>query len=96
MFCDGNGGYLRKSDFRRRTWEPIRKAAGIPKSVQFHDLRHTQASQLLSQCVHPKVVQERLGHSKISLTLDTYSHRLPGIQETAVDQLNLIYKGKRA
>lgn len=95
-FCDHCGGYLRKSNFRRRTWEPIRKAAEIPKSVRFHDLRHTQASQLLSQGVHPKVVQERLGHSKISLTLDTYSHLLPGIQETAVDQLNLIYKIKRA
>jgi integrase len=51
--------------------------------IRVHDLRHTCATLLLSQDVHPKVVQEMLGHSTISLTLDTYSHVLPTMQEDA-------------
>ncbi len=51
--------------------------------VRFHDLRHSHATQLLRQGVHPKVVSERLGHSNIGITLDTYSHVLPGMQEQA-------------
>ena len=56
--------------------------AGCPE-IRFHDLRHTAASLMLQQNVHPKVVQERLGHSDISLTLNTYSHVMPGMQEEA-------------
>jgi len=55
--------------------------------VRFHDLRHTHASQLLAQGVHAKIVSERLGHASIGITLDTYSHLLPGLQEEAVRQL---------
>ena len=51
---------------------------------RFHDLRHTHATHLLRQGVHPKIVSERLGHSNISITLDTYSHVLPGMQEDAI------------
>ena len=51
---------------------------------RFHDLRHTHATQLLKAGVHPKIVSERLGHSNISITLDTYSHVLPGMQEDVV------------
>ena len=51
---------------------------------RFHDLRHTHATLLLKQGVHPKIVSERLGHSNIGITLDTYSHVLPGMQEDAV------------
>jgi len=54
------------------------------KHIRFHDLRHSHATQLLLQGVHPKIVSERLGHSNISITLDTYSHVLPGMQEDAV------------
>lgn len=53
------------------------RRAGLP-AIPFHDLRHTTATLLLAQGVHPKIVQERLGHSQISLTLDTYNHVLPG------------------
>ncbi len=56
--------------------------------VRFHDLRHTHATQLLKQGVHPKIVSERLGHSNIAITLDTYSHVLPGMQETAIEALD--------
>ena len=56
--------------------------AGLPR-IRLHDLRHAHASLMLRQGVHPKIVQERLGHSTISVTLDTYSHVLPGLQEAA-------------
>jgi len=53
---------------------------GLP-DVRFHDLRHTHASLMLKQGIHPKIVSERLGHSNIGITLDTYSHVMPGLQE---------------
>lgn len=56
--------------------------------VRFHDLRHTAATLMLQQGIHPKVVQERLGHSDISLTLNTYSHVLPGMQDEAAGKLD--------
>lgn len=64
------------------TFRKIIKRAGLP-SLRFHDLRHTHASLMLKQHVHPKIVSERLGHSSIGITLDTYSHVMPGLQEAA-------------
>ena len=55
--------------------------------IRFHDLRHTHATQLLRAGVHPKVVSERLGHSTIGITMDTYSHLLPGMQEEAAARI---------
>jgi integrase len=55
------------------------KQAGLPEKTRFHDLRHTCATLLLSEGVHPKFVQELLGHATIVITLDTYSHVLPGM-----------------
>lgn len=57
----------------------------IPR--RFHDLRHAHATYLFINNVHPKVVQERLGHANISITLDTYSHLIPGLQQTAVQAI---------
>lgn len=56
--------------------------------LRFHDLRHTHATQLLKHGIHPKVVSERLGHSKIGITLDTYSHVMPGMQEEAAQKMD--------
>ena len=64
------------------------KEAGVPE-IRFHDLRHTSATLLLSANVHPKVVQERLGHSSITLTLDTYSHVMNDIQDEAAEKLDV-------
>ena len=61
----------------------LAKRIGLP-GVRLHDLRHTHASLLLRQGVHPKIVSERLGHANIQITLDTYSHLLQGLQEAAV------------
>ena len=63
------------------------RRSGLPH-VRLHDLRHSHATQLLKQGIHPKVVSERLGHSKISITLDTYSHVLPGMQEDAAQKID--------
>lgn len=60
--------------------------------VRFHDLRHSHASQLLRQGIHPKIVSERLGHSSVAITLDTYSHVLPGMQEDAALSLDEVFK----
>ena len=59
--------------------------AGV-KVIRLHDARHTHASLLLKQGVHPKIVQERLGHASIQITLDTYSHVAPGLQEAAANK----------
>ncbi|NTJ64436.1 tyrosine-type recombinase/integrase [Agrobacterium rhizogenes] len=56
--------------------------------MRFHDLRHTHASQMLAAGVHPKVASERLGHSTIGITLDLYSHVMPGMQADAAEQVD--------
>jgi len=76
-------------------FKPLLKAAKLP-DMQFHDLRHTSASLLLAQGVHPKIVQERLGHSQIGITLDTYSHVLPTLGVEAANKLDIILRGKPA
>jgi len=77
-------------------WPPVTLstsfAAVIRRSgmthFRFHDLRHTHATQLLRNGIHPKIVSERLGHSNIGIPLDTYSHVLPGMQEDAAFKLD--------
>lgn len=66
------------------------KKAGLPE-IRFHDLRHTAATLMLKQGIHPKVVQERLGHSDISLTLNTYSHVTPAMQQDAADKMDELF-----
>ena len=61
---------------------------GMACHLTFHGLRHTHASHLLVENVHPKVVSERLGHSSIGITLDTYSHLLPSLQEDAARKID--------
>jgi integrase len=60
--------------------------------IRFHDLRHAHATHMLSAGVHPKVASERLGHSKVGITLDLYSHVLPGMQEDAVARIDEAYQ----
>jgi integrase len=74
---------------RSLTHEWMRLIAGtaLPR-MRFHDLRHAHATHLLSNGVHPKVASERLGHSKVGITLDLYSHVLPGMQEDAAARVD--------
>ena len=66
--------------------------AGL-KDIRIHDLRHTHATLMLQAGVNPKVVSERLGHASISITLDIYSHVLPGMQEAAVEKFDKLFEG---
>ena len=63
------------------------RRAGLPR-LRLHDLRHTHATLMLKAGVHPKVVSERLGHANIGITLDTYSHVLPGLQQAAAERFD--------
>lgn len=65
-----------------RAWAKLAAKSGV-RVIRFHDARHTHASLMLKQGIHPKIVQERLGHATIAITLDTYSHVVPGLQEAA-------------
>jgi len=76
----GSGPVL--PDTFTHAWIKTARRAGFPH-IRLHDARHTHATLLLKQGVHPKVVQERLGHASITTTLDTYSHVLPGLQQSA-------------
>ena len=64
--------------------------------IRFHDLRHTCATLLLQAEVHPKVVQEMLGHSSIAITLDIYSHVVPGMQDEAARRLDTVVFGSKS
>ncbi|MGA8815823.1 MAG: tyrosine-type recombinase/integrase, partial [Xanthobacteraceae bacterium] len=68
-------------------WTRFVVTTDLPR-IRFHDLRHAHATHLLASGVHPKVASERLGHSKIGITLDLYSHVLPGMQEDAAARVD--------
>jgi len=76
VFTNAVGGYMDANKLRHRAFPKLLERAELPR-IRFHDLRHSAATLSLSLGVHPKVVQELLGHSQISVTIDTYSHILP-------------------
>jgi integrase len=82
-----DGEPLKPSSLTHRFAEIIAKS-NLPR-IRFHDLRHSHATHLLSAGVHPKIAQERLGHSTVGITLDLYSHVLPGMQEDAAGKVDL-------
>jgi len=75
-------------------WRNLARRTGL-KGIRLHDARHTHASLMLKQGVHPKIVQERLGHATIAITLDTYSHIVPGLQEAAAAGFDKMVLSKR-
>jgi integrase len=85
-----DGSYQQPDSFSKR-FQLFLSTMQLPK-IRFHDLRHSHATHLLRQGVHPKVVSERLGHSSITITLDTYSHVVPGLQEDAARQLDRVLR----
>jgi integrase len=87
VFANESGGLINPSNLRNRSFARLLKRAGLPPDTRFHDLRHTCATLLLSRNVNPKIVSEMLGHSSIAITLDTYSHVLPTMQESALRAL---------
>jgi integrase len=78
IFATQKGTPLNPENLVKRSFKPLLERAGLPE-IRFHDLRHTCATLLLGRSVHPKLVQELLGHATIAMTLDTYSHFLPSM-----------------
>lgn len=92
VFSNLEGKPLRPNTITR-AWTTLAAKCDL-KVIRLHDARHTHASLMLKQGIHPKVVQERLGHSSIQMTIDTYSHVAPGIQEAAASRFDEILNHK--
>jgi integrase len=92
IFCTRVGTPMSVHNLHNRSWKPLLKKTGLPLDTRFHDLRHTAATLLLTKGVHPKIVQEMLGHSSISITLDTYSQVLPNMQGEAVRAMDSYFE----
>ncbi|MBY3590590.1 site-specific integrase [Rhizobium bangladeshense] len=75
-------------------WTRLLAKTSLPR-IRFHDLRHSHATQLLAAGVHPKIASERLGHSTIGITLDLYSHVMPGMQANAAEQVDAAIKAAK-
>jgi integrase len=86
VFCNSRGNIMAPSEITRAL-KRVLISASLP-DIRFHDLRHSHASVLLSANVHPKIVSDRLGHSKIGITLDTYSHLTDSLEGLAVESLD--------
>lgn len=93
VFASTVGTPINSRNFAR-VYYTLRKKADVTP-INFHSIRHTHASLMLKQGVHPKVVSERLGHSNISITLDTYSHVIPGLQQAAIDHFDDVLFGSQ-
>lgn len=83
VFTNSRGNAIVASNIRR-TWRALRIHLSLPDGVRLYDMRHEHASMLCGARVHPKVIQERLGHSSFRVTMDTYAHLMPGMQDEAV------------
>lgn len=92
VFANEVGRPITPQNLTQRSFQPLLERAGLPR-VRFHDLRHTAATLLLAEGVHPKVVQEMLGHSTVSLTLDVYSHVTPTLQSEAAKKMQAVLAG---
>jgi integrase len=74
-----------------KTYRDLLKKAALPR-IRFHDLRHSAATILMAAGVHPKMVQERMGHCTIAMTMDIYSHVMPSIQQEGAEKIDDLFK----
>ncbi len=88
VFCHDDGSPLNPSTVTH-SFSKVAVSAGMPH-LRLHDLRHIHATMLLKAGTHPRIVQERLGHSTIATTLDIYSHTVPGMQKAAAERLDTV------
>ncbi len=91
VFTAPLGGPIRHELFYRNFFKPAVARSGVPQGLRFHDLRHTYAALLISQGAHPRAMMERLGHSSVTVTIDTYGHLMPGLEEKLTDGLDAIH-----
>lgn len=90
LFCNEHGEHLYPSS-PSNWWNKFLKKHKF-RHIRFHDLRHTSASLLIAQGVHAKIISERLGHSRIGITMDTYGHVMRSADRTAADKLESLFK----
>jgi integrase len=87
LFCKPDSSHLNPQNDVYEAFKELLKQAGLP-DIHFHDLRYTAATTHLEMMTNPKIVQEILGHSNISITMDPYSHVLPPMHKDAMDNIN--------
>lgn len=90
VFPKQDGSFWEPDSFTSAFSKAIHKAGML--HLNFHALRHSHATMLLKQGIHPKIVSERLGHAKVGITLDIYSHVLPGMQEEAAQRIDTAFR----
>jgi integrase len=89
VFPNTIGGYADYTNLMPRHFKPLLRCAGLP-DIRFHDHRDICATLLLTKGVHPKIVSEMLGYSSVSITLDVYSHVIPGLGEVAASAMEKV------
>lgn len=94
VFPSPFGEPLRRSNFARRVWAPATTKLGLD-GLRFHDLRHTAVALAISQGAHPKALQERMGHSSVTVTLDRYGHLYEGLDGQIADGLDELLRTSR-
>lgn len=92
IFTNQTGGPL-EPKVLARDYKALLKKAELPTTMRFHDLRHSAASLLLAQGVHPRAIMELLGHSSITVTMNVYGHVMPAMMRDAADKMEAIISG---
>lgn len=92
VFAGPQGGWFRRSVFRRAWFKPALLRAGLDPDLRFHDLRHTAAGLLIAQGAHPKEIQARLGHASITTTLNTYGHLWPSLGAALDEKIEAVHQ----
>jgi integrase len=95
VFATKTGEPVSQPNLVNRHFKTILASAELSPNYRLYDLRHSCATLLLAQGEHPKIVSERLGHASVTLTLDTYSHVLPTMQQQAADRLEGVLFGRK-
>jgi integrase len=93
VFTNVVGGPLQRDHVVKRNFDPLLVRAGLPR-IRFHDLRHTAATLMLSQGVHPKVAADLLGHATVGITLDLYSHSTEAMHQEAARAIEKLLEPK--
>ena len=91
VFRNRRGHPWRRGSFNDAVWKPALTAAGLPSALGFHCLRHTYASGLIAEGLHPRVVMARLGHASIEETMNTYGHLFPDSLEQTTSALDRLF-----
>ncbi|MGH8924670.1 MAG: tyrosine-type recombinase/integrase [Acidimicrobiia bacterium] len=92
VFTSSRGTPVRQSNVYARHFKPAALRAGRDPNVRFHDLRHRYAAMLIAEGAYPRAIMERLGHSSIQVTLDTYGHMFPELEADLTGRLDRVYR----